>query len=321
MATKQSVYDVLGVGISAVDDTLVVEHYPQSGAKVAVQSSSRHGGGLACTAMAAAAVLGGKTAFVARFGTDELSAYIRSQLSRRGVDVSHIIPDAAGQPYHSRIIIDRTTGERTIFYDLSRYIPVRSADVSDELISSARVLLVDFLNAPGPLDLIRKARQAKVPVVLDIEGQLTESATVLEHVDHLVVPEEFARWISGQQDLRAACAALARTPRAATVVTAGATGCWWTDSPQRAPVHLPAFAVKAVNTNGCGDTFHGAYALAIARNFSIMEAVCFASAAAAIKAAGTGGGWEALPSEAQVAAFLHQRLPADDSIRKMLEKI
>ncbi|MHB1234027.1 MAG: PfkB family carbohydrate kinase [Burkholderiales bacterium] len=321
MAPTQLVYDVLGVGISAVDDTLTVESYPQSGAKVAVQSSARHGGGLACTAIAAAAVLGGKTAFVARFGTDDLSDYIRSNLLQRGVDVSHIISDALSQPYHSRIIIDRSTGERTIFYDLSRYKPVQAADVSDELLASARVLLVDFLNAPGPLELILKARRANVPVILDIEGQSTESAALLEYVDHLVVPEEFARWASGRQDLQAACAALARIPRAATVVTAGAAGCWWTDSPQRAPVHLPAFAVKAVNTNGCGDTFHGAYALAIAKSCSIMEAVCFATASAAIKAAGSAGGWDALPTSAQVADLLRQRFATDDSLAGLFTQI
>ena len=321
MATTELVYDVLGVGISAVDDTLTVESYPQPGAKVAVLSSARHGGGLACTAIAAVAVLGGKTAFIARFGTDELSNYIRSNLSQRGVDVSHIISDPISQPYHSRIIIDRTTGERTIFYDLSRYQPVQAADVSTELLASARVLLVDFLSAPGPLDLILKARRAKVPVVLDIEGQCAESAAVLEHVDHLVVPEEFARWSTGQQDLCAACAALAAIPRAGTVVTAGAEGCWWTNSPQRPPVHFPAFAVKAVNTNGCGDTFHGAYALAIANNFPIREAVCFASASAAIKAAGSSGGWDALPSAAQVTGLLNQHLQADNPLRNVLGRI
>lgn len=321
MARTQFVYDVLGIGISAVDDTLTVEHYPLPGAKVPVQSSARHGGGLACTAIATAAVLGGKTAFIARFGDDELSEYIRSNLSQRGADVSHIITDALGQPYHSRIIIDRTTGERTIFYDLNRYRPVQAADVSAELLASTRVLLVDFLSAPGPLELILKARRANVPVVLDIEGQCAESASVLEHVDHLVVPEEFARWSTGKQDLHAACAALAGIRRAATVITAGANGCWWTDSPQRPPMHFPAFAVKAVNTNGCGDTFHGAYALAIAMNFSIGEAVCFASASAAIKAAASGGGWDALPSAAQVMGFLHQRLHVDDPLRKVLGKL
>jgi sugar/nucleoside kinase (ribokinase family) len=44
--------------------------------------------------------------------------------------------------------------------------------------------------------------------------------------------------------------------------------------------------VKTFDTNGCGDTFHGAFALAVARNFSLDHAVIFASVAAAIKTSG-----------------------------------
>ena len=321
MAANQSVYDVISVGIAAVDDILTVSAYPSAGAKVPVLDSARHGGGLACTAIAAAAVLGGRSAFIARLGDDELSRYIRGILVHRGVDVSHIISDPVGQPYHSRIIIDRNSGERTIFYDLSRFKPVQAADIPKALLASTRVLLVDFLNPPSPLELILKTRQLHVPVVLDIEGQSTESAPLMEQVDHLVVPEEFARWSTGVDDLKTACAALARTPRAATVVTAGAAGCWWTDSPDRPPTHLPAFAVRAVNTNGCGDTYHGAYALAIARQFSIMEAVTFASACAALKAAGPGGGWDSLPTTAAVIQLLRQRLVLDDPRRNMIAKL
>jgi sulfofructose kinase len=312
MKATQPLYDVLGVGIAAVDDTLVVEAYPSPGAKVPVQASARHGGGLACTAVAAAATLGGKAAYVARLGDDELSLYIRAILTQRGVDTSHIVHDPEGQPYHSRIIIDKTSGERTIFYDQSRFRPVCAADVSEHLLKSVAVLLVDLLAPPAPLDLIRKAHRAGVPVVIDIEGQHADIRPLLEIVDHLVVPEEFARWSTGQRDLKTACASLAQCPRAATVVTAGAAGCWWTDSPHRPPVHLPAFSVPVVNTNGCGDTFHGAYALAIARQFSIKEAVTFASASAAIKAAGKTGGWDALPAASTVAELLREKLPAKD---------
>ncbi len=321
MTTNTPVYDVLAVGIAAVDDTLTLETFPSSGAKVPVLASARSGGGLACTAIAAAAVLGGRTAYIARFGQDDLSHYIRSILVQRRVDVSHIIPDVDGQPYHSHIVIDRASGERTIFYNMSRFKPVLAEDVPERLLASAGVLLVDFLAAPGPLELVLKARRAKVPVVADIEGQAPDVALLVEQVDHLVVPEEFARWFSGQQDLKSACAVLARTPRTATVVTAGAAGCWWTDSPERPPVHRPAFAVQAVNTNGCGDTYHGAYALAIARQFSVLEAVTFASASAAIKAAEPGGGWEALPTSTQVAELLRQRLAADDPIRSLITRL
>ena len=43
-------YDVIGIGVSAVDDTLTIEKYPQPNVKVPVLGSTRHGGGLACTA-------------------------------------------------------------------------------------------------------------------------------------------------------------------------------------------------------------------------------------------------------------------------------
>lgn len=314
-------YDVIGIGVSAVDDTLTIEKYPQPNVKVPVLDSTRHGGGLACTATAAAAVLGGHTAFIARFGEDELSDYIREILAQRGVDVSHIVHDSVGQPYHSRILIDASTGERTVFYDQRRFKPVQPEDLPDALLACTAVLLVDFLNCPSPIDLVLKARRWGVPVVADLEAQLPESKLLAQQVDHLVVPEEFARWLTGEPDLQRACAALAETPRAATVVTAGADGCWWTDSAAQPPVHLPAFAVKAVSTNGCGDTFHGAYALAIARQLTIAEAVVFASACAAIKAAGVGGGWDALPTAEQVAAFLRERLRPDHPQRHLIAAV
>ncbi len=321
MTANNQVYDVLAVGISAVDEILTVGHYPAHGVKTPVLATGRHGGGLACTAIAAAATLGGKTAFVGRLGDDELSSYIRDILEKRGVDISHIVRDSAGQPYHSRIILDQSTGERTIFYDESHFKPVQADDISLRLLESAAVVLLDYISGPVPIDLVRKARKAHRPVVIDIEGQPAQAASLLDEVDHLVVSDEFARWCTGQSSPGASCTALACTPRAATVVTAGAAGCWWTDRPDRPAVHVPAFLVRAVDTNGCGDTFHGAYALAIAQNFSIAGAVLFASACAALKASGPGGGWNALPTASAVAELLHRSLGPDDPQRDVINML
>ena len=51
-------YDVLGVGIAAVDDLIYVSDYPQVDCKVPVHGSTRQGGGPACTAIAAVGSLG-----------------------------------------------------------------------------------------------------------------------------------------------------------------------------------------------------------------------------------------------------------------------
>ncbi|NNM85171.1 MAG: hypothetical protein HKL96_05370 [Phycisphaerales bacterium] len=321
MTAKNQVYDVLAIGISAVDDILMVAHYPPQGVKTPVLTTSRHGGGLACTAIAAAATLGGKTAFVGRLGDDGLSIYIRDILEKRGVDISHIVGDSTGQPYHSRIIIDQSTGERTIFYDERHFKPVQADDIPMRLLESSAVVLLDYIGGPESIDLVRKARKAHRPVVIDMEGRPAQAGPLLDEVDHLVVSDEFARWCSGQSSPGASCDALARTRRAATVVTAGAAGCWWTDRPDRPAVHVPAFAVRVVDTNGCGDTFHGAYALAIARNLSIAGAVLFASACAALKASGAGGGWNALPTASGVVELLRQTPGANDAQRDVMSML
>ena len=83
--------------------------------------------------------------------------------------------------------------------------------------------------------------------------------------------------------------------------------------------HFPAFRIEAFDTNGCGDTFHGAFAFAVARNVAVEHAISFASAAAALKAMAGGGrrrGWEALPSLDEVLEFL--RVMLEDPKRSFL---
>ena len=45
------------------------------------------------------------------------------------------------------------------------------------------------------------------------------------------------------------------------MVTCGEDGCWFHAQGWLLPRHHPAFKVEVVDTTGCGDVFHGAYAL------------------------------------------------------------
>jgi sugar/nucleoside kinase (ribokinase family) len=129
--------------------------------------------------------------------------------------------------------------------------------------------------------------------------------------DYLIVPKAWALWASGCKNPSEACALLARTERRATVVTDAADGCYFISGTDAAVRHYPAFKVDVFDTNGCGDTFHGAFALAVAREVAVQDAIIFATAAAALKAKAAGGerrGWDALPSFTEVAHFLQQSL-------------
>ena len=66
---------------------------------------------------------------------------------------------------------------------------------------------------------------------------------------------------------------------------------------------LPAFKVEVVDTTGCGDVFHGAFALAIARKKTVLQAAEFASAVAALCATKLGGR-EGIPDEKKIYSFI-----------------
>ncbi len=72
------------------------------------------------------------------------------------------------------------------------------------------------------------------------------------------------------------------------VVTEGERGCWY-GSQQAIVFHQPSLQVAVVDTLGCGDVFHGAYAAGSARGLEIGQAVRIATVAARVKITRSGG--------------------------------
>src|ERR1700735_2108561 len=105
-ASMEKKYDIIGIGVAAVDDLIYVSDYSPIDCKIPIHASARQGGGPACTAMASAGALGGRVAYIARFGNNELSRFIEDALCVHGVDTSHLVRDTAGGPYHSVIVVD-----------------------------------------------------------------------------------------------------------------------------------------------------------------------------------------------------------------------
>src|SRR5208337_2634140 len=160
-------------------------------------------------------------AYAARFGEDELSKYIASALKRHGVDISHILRDPAGGPYHSIIVVDGA-GHRNVFYDPALYRVITADDLPESLIRSAKLVLLDHITEPALTEVAEKARRLGLPVLGDIEGRSESAMKLAALTDYLIVPKAWAEWASGDPDPRDACALLAGAGRLATVVTDGA---------------------------------------------------------------------------------------------------
>jgi sugar/nucleoside kinase (ribokinase family) len=305
MRLETAACDILGLGCVAVDDLLYVAAYPPADAKVPVRRRERGCGGLAATALVAAARLGARCAYAGTLGEDELSRFVLERLGEEGVSVEWVRRRAGAGPIYSLVVVDEATGTRTIFYDLEGVCGAEPEWPDAAAVRSARALFIDHFGVEGMAWAVRVARAAGVPVVADFErGEMPGFADLLALVDHLIVSSEFAAWATGAGSPSEATARLWNAGRRVVVVTCGAEGAWYADGPGPAR-HQPAFRVAAVDTTGCGDVFHGAYAAALVRGLGVAERVRFAAAAAALKATRRGGQAGA-PTLEQVEAFLRE---------------
>lgn len=297
--------DILGVGSVAVDDLLYVAEYPAPDAKARVLRRERQCGGLTGTALVAAARSGARCGFAGVVGTDELSDVVAQQFERVGVDTTWMARDPAARVIHSVIVVEQQRQQRTIFYDLEGTIGVVPAWPPAEAIEAAGALYIDHLDAEMVLRAARIARAANVAVIADFEYVSSPRfAELLGMVDHLILPIGFAAQLSGHSDPREAALALWGAGRALVAVTCGADGAWWVErAAPEDPRHQPAFAMPVVDTTGCGDVFHGAYAAALVRGLPAAARMRYAAAAAALKATRPGA-QAGIPARDEVETLL-----------------
>jgi len=302
-------YDILGLGAVTVDDFLYVKAYPAADTKVRVSTRERQCGGNTGTALVAAARLGAKCAYAGILGNDPLSAFIRSTLEKEGVDVTHVVTHGSTVPIYAVIVVDETHRTRTIFVDFLDEAGADATHPPEDVIRSAKVLIVDQHGMEG---MIRAARILHVaPRVSHVVADLESSASPRFHellalVDHLILPVAFARELTGKFDPVSVVKALDREDTDTVAVTWGKQGVWYLSKENPGEVRRQeAFLVETVDTTGCGDVFHGAYASALARGLTCPERIRLAAAAAAIKATQPGG-QRGIPTLPVVEAFLAQ---------------
>jgi len=303
LSESVKVYDLLGLGAVAVDDLIYVPRYPPPDAKISVLRSERQCGGLTGTALVAAARLGSKCVYAGVLGQDEFSQFAVRRLQEEGIDLGYLQQRAAARPVHSFIVVDEQRQTRNVFADSTAAIGAADDWPSREVIHSTRVLFVDHFGLKGMMRAARLARELNIPVVADFEREDEPLfPELLQAVDHLILSHGFVDRLTGEAEPARAIEQLWNSHRQAVVITCGQDGCWYRGL--NGPIiHHPAYPVKTVDTTGCGDVFHGAYASALARGLELEARIEFSSAAAALKARQRGG-QTGIPDRRAVESFL-----------------
>jgi sugar/nucleoside kinase (ribokinase family) len=293
---------ILCGGIAVQDILMRVQSFPAPGTKVAASDFIITGGGCAANAAVAIARLGGHAAFSGPLGNpgDATSNRILADLAAERVDCTHVVrvPNAIASV--SLILID-AQGEKTIATRRGRNLADARPAQADTAVDMIDALLVDNRFPEFVADLCRAARRRGIPAIIDGDKATTPDDPLLALGSHLIFSTEGLRGTTGIDNPATALMQLRERLDGFLSVTDGPNGVFWIEDD--AIRHMPAFPIDAVDTLGAGDTFHGAFALALAEGQPIDRAMRFASAAAALKCLRFGGN-SGTPGRAAVEEFL-----------------
>jgi sulfofructose kinase len=290
---------IVCLGIVVRDFVFAVPSLPLQSQKTTASAFHRLGGGMAATAAVAAAALGGSVAYWGRFGDDETGRELRSELQARGVRVhAPVVPDMR-TPTASVLVA--ANGERMLIVFPGRLDDAVAWLPLEDLVS-IQAVHADFRWPAGARALYGAAKKRNIPRVLDADlGDPDTVRSLLPLVDHAIFSEAGLGQLTGDTGADAGLRKAATLTGGVVGVTQGEQGSVFLIDGALHRVQAPAVRVR--DTNGAGDVFHGAYALALAEGQRVIDAIRFATAAAALKCR-NGSGWEAVPDRAAVGEFL-----------------
>jgi len=300
-------FDVVTLGLNSIDIIAVVEQYPARNSKQPLQRFARLPGGQMATAAAVCARLGWRARYVGSFGDDDLAVEGRRSLEVEGVDVSAAWNVAGATSQFAVIIVDATSGERTVLWNRDSGLAIAPEQVKREVVTAGRMLLIDCHETAAAVQAARYARAAGIPTVLDIEEVREGTADLLSQTDAILAAQQFPSALTGYGEPGRAIEAIANEYNAPLVaVTLGAEGSLaWCGGRE---IRTPAFLVDCVDSTGAGDAFHGGFVAACLRDpaGSVEEILAYANAVAALNCRGLGARG-AMPSAAEVDALLMAR--------------
>ena len=296
---------IVGIGACVMDTLVTVPNYPKEDTKLRAISSKAAGGGPTATGLVAAQKLGEQAAYIGVLSDDNGGVFLRKDFEKYGVDTSCVEVLAGYRSFTSFIWLAKDTATRTLVFDKGNLPPLRLSEKQKQLIMDSEILMVDGNEMDAAEEGCKLARENNTKVLYDCGGLYDGVERRLKLTDVMIPSEEFALGHTGCDNVSDAAKRLYELYHPEVVViTCGKEGGLIYDGVTS--VSYPAFVVEAVDTNGSGDVFHGAFAAAMVKGYSYMNCCLFASATSAIKCTGIGAR-ESVPDEETVYKFLESR--------------
>lgn len=249
------------------------------------------GGGSAGNTVVALAQLGGKAFYSCKVAHDNLGDFYVKDLQAQGVDTNLTHTRASEGQTGSCMVLVTPDAERSMCTFLGVSAELDNAALHAQDIAKSKIYYMEGYLAASPTGLNAAlegrqiARNAGVALALTLSDvsmiQFCKAgldAMLGDGVDYLFCNQEEAQVWCGTEDLEAIRSALKKLAKT-VCLTRGPEGSEVLTADQSWLV--PAEKVKAIDTNGAGDMFAGAFLYAVTRGYAPNQAATLGNHAAA----------------------------------------
>jgi sulfofructose kinase len=284
---KGKPFDVVGMGLNSADFLTVVPEFPAPNSKMKMLQFSKQGGGQVATAMVALSRWDIKTKYIGKVGADELGQFSLHSIRQEGVDVSSVTIEPNATNQFATIIVDGSTGDRTILWNRDDRLMYREGELRKEEVCCGRLLHLDGHDIRAAIQCVRWAKEEGIPTVADLDKIEPLTSELIKEIDFLITSSRFPAVYTGISDQKKAFLELQKQTHAFLCATLGHSGAMaWVDGEI---FYAEGFKVKAVDTTGAGDVFHGGFIYGLFQNWEVEKILRFANGVAALKCLDLGG--------------------------------
>jgi len=208
------------LGLATADIVYYVPHHLERNQKLKAERQLAYAGGPATNASVTFAAFGNESTLLTGLGQHPLAHVAKLDLVDHKVRLIDCTDQPRRPPILSAIIVDLSCGERSIVYSNTDLRKLRTDAINDNTLEYSDILMLDGYYLPQAIQLATLARHLKIPVVLDGGSWKEGLENLLPLVDYAIC---------------------------STAHFQGQTS------------EVPVMPVKAVDTLGAGDIFHGAF--------------------------------------------------------------
>ena len=296
---------IVGIGANVFDTLYTVDNYPTEDTKMCANAVKVSGGGPCATGLVAASKLGACCAFIGNLSDDNGGKFLKADFEKYGVSTDLIKIKSGFDTFCSCIWLAKETASRTCVFSRGNVPPTEIKSPAVEAIANAEVLMVDGNDMEAAIEGAKIAKENGTKVLYDAGGLYDGVERLLPYADILIPSEEFAMAHTKAETAEDAAKILFKkySPEI-VVITQGKKGGIIFDG--KSIKNYPAFLVDAVDSNGSGDVFHGAFAFAVTQNMDYENSCVFSSAVSALKCTKIGAR-EGVPTYDETLEFLKER--------------